>query len=399
MPKLGLTMEEGTLIRWYFDEGEDINEGDIIYDVETDKITHSVEADQDGLLARIIIEEGETVPVQTVVGILAAEGEKIDDLTESEKVEAKKIEEKKAEKETPVKKVDNKKEIKEDILRASPRAKKVARENNVDLEKVRETTDRFRITSDDVKAFMESDEFQDEASSVGKKEKTAGKTVKKEMSNYRRTTARRLSESWGAPHIYLRASADISEIIKLREKYKELDKDNVPSLNTVIAKITAFTLKKHPDINAHYTEGEYLLKEDVNLGIAVAVEKGLVVPVVNNADQITLPELDKEIKHLVDISKEDKLEMADLEDGTFSISNLGMFGIEEFTAILNPPQVGILAVGTIVEKVRTDVCEELQVYPAIELTLGLDHRAVDGAVGAKFLKDLKKYLENPVLAL
>jgi len=402
MPKLGLTMEEGTLIRWYFDEGEEINEGDIVYDVETDKITHSVEADQDGLLARIIIEEGETVPVQTVVGILAVEGEEIDDLAGSEKKEDKKAvnkEEKKTDKKTAVKKVDNKKEIKEDILRASPRAKKLARKNNVDLEKVRETTDRFRITSDDIKSFMESDEFQDEVSALSRKEKTAGKTVKKEMSNYRRTTARRLSESWEAPHIYLKTSADISEIIDLRQKYKEMDEDNVPSLNTVIAKITAFTLKKHPDINAHYADGEYLLKEDVNIGIAVAVEKGLVVPVVNNAEQITLPELDKEIKQMVDRSKADKLEMADLEDGTFSISNLGMFGIEEFTAILNPPQVAILAVGTIVEKVRTDVCGELQVYPAIELTLGLDHRAVDGAVGAKFLKDLKKYLENPVLAL
>ncbi|MGM0602514.1 MAG: dihydrolipoamide acetyltransferase family protein [Bacillota bacterium] len=403
MPKLGLTMEEGTLIRWYFDEGEEINEGDIVYDVETDKITHSVEADQDGILAKIIIEEGETVPVQTVVGILAAEGEELDDLAESEKVEAKKsekVEEKKAEKGTAVKKVDNKKEVKEDILRASPRAKKLARENDVDLKEVRKTTDRFRIISDDVGAFMDSDEFKKkEAVSDGGKEKSAGKTVKKEMSNYRRTTARRLSESWEAPHIYLRASADISEIINLREKYKELDKDNVPSLNTVIAKITAFALKKHPDINAYYADGEYLLKEDINLGIAVAVDKGLVVPVVKNADRIALPELDKEIKQLIEKSREDKLEMADLEDGTFSISNLGMFEIEEFTAILNPPQVGILAVGTIVEKVRTGECGEIEIYPALELTLGLDHRAVDGAVGAKFLKDVKKYLENPVLVL
>jgi len=383
MPKLGLTMTEGTLIRWYYEEGEEISQGDILYDIETEKITHSIEANQDGFLAKILVEEGEVVPVQAVVGILAAEGE---ELQETDKIDE--LDEEDGNAET---------EIEREILRASPRAKMVARENDVDLEKVREITDRFRITSEDVNKYIS--QHQDNKSEVKLTEKKEKNESKVELSKYRKKTAERLSQSWQAPHIYLRSSVDLSELLALQEKYRELAIGERPSLNTMIVKITAHLLKKHPHLNAHFKNDEYILKEDINLGIAVAVEEGLVVPVIKQANQYSLTELNSNIKELVNKSKADELRLDNLEDGSFTISNLGMFGVEEFTAILNPPQVGILAVGTIIDKISRNESGEIMLYPAIELTLGLDHRAVDGAQGAQFLQDLKRYLENPLLII
>lgn len=388
MPKLGLTMEEGTLIEWYVKEGDSFEEGDIIFAVETEKLTNEVEANQNGEILEILVEEGETVavktPVANLVGYEGGAAESKEEVSQAEPQEKEVSEEKKVKKE--------KKETSSDMkVMAAPKARKVASDNDISLEEVAAALAKSRLSVSDVEEYLAS-----EADS-GEDEKEAAKTTKKKQSSsMRKIIAERLSESWKSPHIYLRKEIDVDALICFKESLKA--KGREVSLNDVITFVTAKAIKDSKTINTvEVGEGEFEVAEDINIGIAVAVEAGLLVPVVKNAEQYRVEELAAKSKDLIKRTKENKLTPDEMQGGTFTITNLGMFGIDEFTAILNPPQSAILAVGTIKEKLYFDSFNDLNEKRVINFTLGVDHRSIDGATAAKFMQTFAEYIENPYL--
>ncbi|MCC3144080.1 2-oxo acid dehydrogenase subunit E2 [Halanaerobium sp. Z-7514] len=388
MPKLGLTMEEGTLIEWYVKEGDSFEEGDIIFAVETEKLTNEVEANQSGEILEILVEEGETVavktPVANLVGYEGGAAESKEELSQAEPQKKEVSEEKKVKKE--------KKETSSDIkVMAAPKARKVASDNDISLEEVAAALAKSRLSVSDVEEYLagEKDSGED-------KKEAAKTTKKKQSSSMRKIIAERLSESWRSPHIYLRKEIDVDALICFKESLKA--KGREVSLNDVITFVTAKAIKDSKTINTvEVGEGEFEVAEDINIGIAVAVEAGLLVPVVKNAEQYRVEELAAKSKDLIKRTKENKLTPDEMQGGTFTITNLGMFGIDEFTAILNPPQSAILAVGTIKEKLYFDSFDDLNEKRVINFTLGVDHRSIDGATAAKFMQTFAEYIENPYL--
>jgi len=319
MPKLGLTMEEGTIVKWYLAEGDKFKKGDFLFSVETEKITNDIEAEEAGEIAEILVEEGETVPFKTPVARLVG-GE----------------------------------EDKSDKIIAAPKARKTA---------------------------------------AGKEEKEERKTKSEKPSGMRNVIARRLTESWRAPHIYLRREIEVDKLLFLKETLRE--KGREISFNDLLSYVVVQALKAENNINTvSDQEGNFSPVEEINLGLAVAVEDGLLVPVVKNADTLSLDKLAAKSKDLIKRIRENKINLDELEGGTFTITNLGMFGIDEFTAILNPPQAAILAVGTIKDKLYLDEEGLVREKKVINFTLGLDHRTVDGVTGAKFLQQLAEYIKN-----
>ncbi len=394
MPKLGLTMTEGKIVKWHKKVGDKVTKGEVIFEVETEKITNEVEANIDGKLAKIVEGEGATVPITEVVAVIAESGEDIDKIAanycESENNEQE------AEEKREVKKKSQKQKDKK--VRVSPKAKRFVKEKGVEIKEVAKITDGKRITTEDIKNYLATLEEKKEESKVKETKKEEIIKEKKELSQMRLTIANRLSESWDAPHIYLRNEVEVDEIIKLRKKFKD-NVDQVPSITDIISMAVIKSLKKHPNINATWEDGTYYIHNNVNLGVAVAVEEGLVVPVINGAEEHDLMEISNKVKELAKRSRENSLNLAELEGGTFTISNLGMYGIDEFTAIINPPQVAILAVGTIKEVLYRTEAGEISEKKVMNLVLGLDHRAIDGAMGAKFLQTLKNFIENPALMI
>lgn len=420
MPKLGLTMTSGRVISWYKEEGDEVKKGETLFDLETEKITNEVTAEKDGILAVILVDEGEEVPVKETVAVIAEPGEDVQEVKNKHKnVEDETItEEDKAEetKEQGLTEVTREEKVGrinkngQEILRVSPRARKLAEEREIDLEEVRKIARGERIISDDVNRFIEQQNEKDVKKQSRKKEKspvTEKSLDEKEyqvmdLSQMRKSIADRLKGSWQVPHIYLRREVDATEILKLRQVLKEAageSEETAPSLNSILARAVVHTLKKYPRLNGTMVDGEYRVYKKVNLGIAVALEEGLIVPVVKGACKLDLENLSDEIEAVVDKSREKKLELSEMEGGTFTISNLGMYGIDEFTAILNPPQIGILAVGAIKKKHEQIEKGEFVQKKVMQLTLGLDHRVLDGAVGALFLKKLTQFIENPALMI
>lgn len=448
MPKLGLTMSEGKVAKWHKEVGDEIAEGDVIFEVETEKITNEVEASSAGQLANILAQEGTVVPVTEVVAVMAEAGEDIDDVAAdyagreiseqdgededeiAEEVEEK--EEKKVDKQEKNKKIkaspkakktakekgvaieevakvaegaritsddveeylETQEEEEEEKIRVSPKAKRAAKEKGVEIEEVAEMVGAKRITSDDIDKYLDSQQ-EEEETAVAKEE--TGKT-KKDLSQMRMTIANRLSASWDAPHVYLRSEVEVDKIIELKEKFKEVYEE-APSLTDIINKAVITSLKQHPNINATWEDGEYYTHDSVNLGLAVAVEEGLVVPVINQAEEYSIKDLSAKAKKLVKKGRANNLALEEMQGGTFTISNLGMYGIDEFTAIINPPEVAILAVGTIKEVLYKTDEGDIAEKKVMNFTLGLDHRAIDGAQGAEFLQTLQNYIENPALML
>jgi pyruvate dehydrogenase E2 component (dihydrolipoamide acetyltransferase) len=379
MPKLGLTMEEGTIVEWYIGEGDSFKSGDLIYAVETEKLTNDVEANEDGEILEILVHEGETVEVKTPVARLvgyeeesSAEKKEVEEEVEKEVKKQKKPEEKAAKKEGSGRKV-----------MAAPKTRKFAADNGVDLNDVAEFVGEKNIGVSDVKDYLEKGE-----------EKESAPAKKKGGSSMRKIIGQRLTESWRAPHIYLKKEINVEELMKLKETFK--DKDSKVSLNDIISFITAKAIKNYKNINSLENDaGDFEVAEDINLGLAVAVEDGLLVPVLEKAETLSLKELAVKSKDLISRTKENKLKPDEMQGGTFTITNLGMFGIDEFTAILNPPQAAILAVGSIKEKLYLDAVDEVKTTKVINFTLGVDHRAVDGAAAAKFMQVFAEYVENP----
>ena len=424
MPRLSDTMTEGVVAKWHKQIGDTVNEGDLLAEIETDKATMEFEAfpGQEGKLLYIGTGEGETAPVDTVLAILGEEGEDIEALKAGGAAPAAEAAPAKEEVSapaaapapepapaaapapvpTPAPEAAPVQVATDGSLKASPLARKLAAEKGVDLSMLKGSGDHGRIVKRDVDSFNPAFHTspQPGASATAAPAAPAGveNYTDYPVSQMRKVIAKRLSESkFTAPHFYITMDIDMDNAIAAR-KAMNASGDVKISFNDLVVKATALALKKHPAVNSSWMGDFIRVNDHVHIGVAVAIEDGLLVPVLRHADQMALSHISASVKDLAGKAKDKKLQPADWEGNTFTISNLGMFGVEEFTAIVNPPDAGILAVGGIKQ---VPVVKDGQVVPGnvMKVTLSLDHRVADGASGAAFLQSLKAYLENPVTML
>jgi len=424
MPRLSDTMTEGVVAKWHKQIGDTVNEGDLLAEIETDKATMEFEAfpGQEGKLLYIGTGEGETAPVDTVLAILGEEGEDIEALKAGGAAPAAEAAPAKEEVSapaaapapepapaaapapvpTPAPEAAPVQVATDGSLKASPLARKLAAEKGVDLSMLKGSGDHGRIVKRDVDSFNPAIHTSPQPGVSA----TAAPAAPAGVENYtdypvsqmRKVIAKRLSESkFTAPHFYITMDIDMDNAIAAR-KAMNASGDVKISFNDLVVKATALALKKHPAVNSSWMGDFIRVSDHVHIGVAVAIEDGLLVPVLRHADQMALSHISASVKDLAGKAKDKKLQPADWEGNTFTISNLGMFGVEEFTAIVNPPDAGILAVGGIKQ---VPVVKDGQVVPGnvMKVTLSLDHRVADGASGAAFLQSLKAYLENPVTML
>jgi pyruvate dehydrogenase E2 component (dihydrolipoamide acetyltransferase) len=400
LPRLGQGMESGTIVRWLKSEGEAVEKGDPLFELDTDKVTQDVEAEADGVLLKIAIAEGE-VPVGQTVAFIGAEGEDVRDVanatpsTEASNRLLQAEEEPRPEPTPPPEgaaTADGNGRVK-----ASPLARRLARERGIDLRDVRGTGPDGRIVAEDVER-AEAGAPAPASNRLLQAPVPAGEVERVPLSNVRKTIARRLNEAWQIPVFQLQASADMTRVNAVVSRLRERDPDVRITVTDVLTKVCAQALMRHREVNAEFTEDAILLHPSANVGLAVAAPQGLVVPVIRGAERLSLTEIAGVRADLVGRAREAKLRAEDLEGGTFTISNLGMYAVESFTAVLNPPQAAIVAVGATEERVIA-VGGETVVRPMVTLTCTFDHRAVDGAPAAAFLQTLKESLEDPGLAL
>lgn len=413
MPKLSDTMTEGVVAEWLKKVGDSVSSGEVLAEIETDKATMEFESFYDGVLLHIGVEKGKAAPVNAILAIIGQEGEDISALLAADAAPA--AEEKKETVEAPKAATEAPAPAAAPVaaakpapapapvatssdarVLASPLAKKVAEEKGVDINLVSGTGDNGRVVKRDVDHYVPYVAAAPKAAAVlapGQESYTD-----ENVSQMRKVIARRLAESkFSAPHFYLTLDIDMDAAIAAR-KAVNASKEYKISFNDMVIKACAMALKKHPAINSAWM-GDYIRRNDhVHIGVAVAVDEGLLVPVVKFADSKGMAQINAEVKDYAERAKSKKLQPQEWEGNTFTISNLGMFGIESFTAIINPPDSCILAVGGIKE---VPVVKNGQVVPGnvMKLTLSCDHRVVDGAGGAAFLQTVKNYLENPVMML
>ncbi len=394
LPRLGQGMEAGTIVRWLKAEGEPVRKGEPLYELDTDKVTQEVEAEANGILLAILVREGEAA-VGTLVAQIGEAGEEVS-AAPAPAVEAPPKPEPAPPAETaPPPSPEPPLEPRAARVKASPLARRLARERGVELDGVRGTGPEGRVVAEDVALAAAGP--RPPATPVLA---PAAEAEVVPLSQTRKTIARRLTEAWQAPVFQLSVSADMTRALVLREQLvaRAAEGEIKPTVNDVLTKLAAAALVRHPAVNAHFA-GEAIHRfRSAHVGIAVAAPNGLVVPVIRDADRRPLAEIAAARADLVARARAGKLSLADLADGTFTISNLGMFGVEKFTAVLNPPQAAILAVGSIEER-PVVVAGQLVVRPLMHMTLTCDHRAIDGADGAEFLRTLRELLEEPGLAL
>ncbi|MFL2666650.1 MAG: 2-oxo acid dehydrogenase subunit E2 [Flavobacteriaceae bacterium] len=408
MPRLSDTMEEGVVAKWLVNVGDDIKEGDIIAEIETDKATMEFESFHEGTLLHIGINEGETAAVDTLLAIIGEKGadfqSELENLEKNETQAVNSDENKSIEKETIDTQSDKdlKSEISNERILASPLAKKMAKEKNIDLKSVKGSGDNGRITKNDIENHIPDLNKPIISSSTENKvvNVVSGSESFEDIENsqMRKAIARRLKDSkFTAPHYYLNVEFNMDNAIAFRKQYNTLP-DTKISFNDIVVKACAIALKQHPRVNSQWFEDKMRLNHHVHIGVAVGVLDGLVVPVVKFANEKSLTEIGFEVKDYAIKSKEKKLTPDEMEGSTFTVSNLGMFGIQEFTSIINQPNSAILSVGSIVEKpvIKED---KVQIGNTMKLTLACDHRTVDGVTGSLFLETLKGYIENPVTML
>ncbi|MFZ0341685.1 MAG: dihydrolipoamide acetyltransferase family protein, partial [Gaiellaceae bacterium] len=374
-------------------EGEPVQKGEPLFELDTDKVTQEVEAEAAGVLLRIAVAEGE-VPVGQTVAFIGAEGEDVPEVAAAPpaKEEAGPSEPEPA----PAREAPQEAAIASGNgrIKASPLARRMARERGIELAGISGTGPDGRIVAEDV----ERAEAGAPVPPVDPGPNLWTGTQRIPLTSIRKTIARRLTEAWQIPVFQLQASADMSRVNALVAKLRERDPDVRVTVTDVLTKVCAQALMLHREVNAEFTEAAILLHPSANVGLAVAAPQGLVVPVIRNADQLPLRVIARQRSDLVARARENKLRAEDLEAGTFTISNLGMYAVERFTAVLNPPQAAIVAVGATEDRV-VPVGGELGVRPMMTLTGTFDHRAVDGAPAAAFLQTLKESLEDPGLAL
>jgi len=424
MPRLSDTMEEGTISTWLKKVGDDISEGDILAEIETDKATMEFESFYSGKLVHIGVGEGETVKVDDLIAIISDSDVAVDDLLDNygkdqdstnninskdeitSTTDEKSIEDVSLEK--PIVPTNNQSDLR---ILASPLAKKIAAERNIDLSKIKGSGDNGRIVKGDLENIDSKPTAYKEATIVDNSENIEKviKPVKKivvgeesfediQNSTMRNAIAKRLSQSkFSAPHYYLGVEFNMDNAIAFREQYNSIP-DTKISFNDIVIKACAAALKKHPQVNSQWMENSIRLNHHVHIGVAVGVEDGLVVPVIKFADQETLHSINTMVRDYAVRAKSKKLRPDEIEGSTFTVSNLGMFGIQEFTSIINHPNSAILSVGSIVKK-PVVINEKIVVSNTMKVTLACDHRSVDGVTGSLFLETLKGFIENPVTIL
>lgn len=416
MPLLSDTMTEGVIAEWHKKVGDTVKDDDILADVETDKATMEVMGYASGTLLHIGVEKGQAAKVNGIIAIVGPKGTDISGILSNDSAPAPKIEAKAADK--PVVQEDKSaapvvaatSESANGRIKASPLAKRIAEEKGIDLNKVTGSAEGGRIIKKDIENFTPAAaSVKSEVATKDVKENTKEavsipqfigeeKFTEKPVTQMRKVIAKRLAESlFTAPHFYLTMAIDMDSAIEARTKINEFASVKI-SFNDLVLKATAVALKQHPAVNSSWLGDKIRYNEHVNIGVAVAVEDGLLVPVVRFADGKSLSLISVEVKDFAQRAKAKKLQPADWEGSTFTISNLGMFGIDEFTAIINPPDACILAVGGIS---KVPVVKNGQVVPGnvMKVTLSCDHRVVDGATGSAFLQTLKALLEEPVRLL
>ncbi len=413
MPRLSDTMEEGTLAKWFKKVGDSVNEGDILAEIETDKATMEFESFHEGELLHIGIKEGETAPVDSIIAIIGKKGEDISSLidTSKSKVQPEPVKEPEPEPEPvkepepepvkepepePIKEPEQIIDLKptgQKIL-ISPLANKLAIEKGIDINQVKGTGDNGRIVKRDIENYKPAS-FVNTNKMILPTEESSYDLPNSTM---RKSIAKRLSESkFTAPHYYLTVEFEMDNIISFRQQYINTQNKKI-SYNDIIVKAVALSLVKNPKVNSRWYDDKIEVIDHIHLGVAVAVEDGLVVPVVKFATSKDFSQINDEIRDFAERAKNKKLTPAEIEGSTFTISNLGMFGIESFTSIINQPNSAILSVGSIIEKpIVKD--GEVVVGNTMKLTLACDHRTVDGATGSLFLQTLREYIENPVSIL
>ncbi len=408
MPRLSDTMTTGTVATWIKKVGDKVNEGDILAEIETDKATMEFESFNSGTLLYIGVQEGESAPVDSILAIIGKEGTDISEVVANFGKEDSKSETKSesvSPETTKAETTNNSSDSNEKDGRifASPLAKKIAADKGIDLSQVKGTGENGRITKADVENFTPSAQptaVPQSIKTVSQPTIAVGQESSEEVKNsqMRKVIAKRLSESkFTAPHYYLNIEVNMDNAIASRAIINNVP-DTKVSFNDMVIKAVAMALKKHPKVNSQWKDDSTIIHNHVHIGVAVAVEDGLVVPVVRFADSLTLSQIGASVKDLATRARNKKIQPTEMEGSTFTISNLGMYGIESFTSIINQPNSAILSVGAIVEKpvVRNG---QIVVGNTMKLTLACDHRTVDGATGAEFLQTLKQYIENPVTML
>jgi pyruvate dehydrogenase E2 component (dihydrolipoamide acetyltransferase) len=386
LPRLGQGMESGTIVRWLKSEGEPVEKGEPLYELDTDKVTQEVEADASGVLLRIAVQEGE-VEVGHTIAVIGKEGEDI-----PAEADASAGEERPKPEPTPEPSTDGARTAPASIaprIKASPLARRIARERGVDLASIRGTGPEGRIVAEDV-------ERAEAAPALAAASAAEAEVVP--LTSLRRTIARRMTEAWQAPAFQISMSADMTRALAIRARLVERGDTPKPTVSDLLTKVAAAALMRHREVNALFEGDSVRLLPTADIGIAVATERGLVVPVIRGCERLTIPEIAAARADLVERARSGKLQQADIEGGSFTISNLGMYGVEQFVAVLNPPQAAIMAVGAAQE---TPVARDgaVEIRPLMTMTLTCDHRSIDGATAADFLRTVKTFLEEPGLAL
>ncbi len=434
MPLMSDTMTEGTIVEWHKNVGDSISAGDVLAEIETDKATMEFESPEDGVLLHIGPKVGDTVPVNVIIAIIGDKGEDFQSILDAEASGSSAVSEPAPEvlaekpavvaqsaptvtETAPIKTITtvpggqtaaSENGSSDNRLKASPLAKRLAAENNIDLHSVSGSGDHGRIIKRDIESVLANPQTQAVAPAVAPAATAAvympsapvGQDSFEDvpLSNMRKVIARRLSESkFGAPHFYLTIAVNMDKVWNARKSMNEMSPVKI-SFNDIVIKACAMALRHHPAVNADWLTDRIRYNHHVHIGMAVAVDDGLVVPVIRHADNKSLSQLANETNIAVDKAKNKKLSPDEMQGNTFSISNLGMMGIEEFTAIINPPNACIMAVGAIQQE-PVVIDGELSVARMMKVTLSCDHRVVDGATGASFLQTFKAMLEDPLRIL
>jgi pyruvate dehydrogenase E2 component (dihydrolipoamide acetyltransferase) len=402
MPKLSDAMAEGRVLQWLKKEGDRVQGGDVLASIETDKAEIELEAFGSGVLRKILAADGQTVPVGQLIGVIAEPDEDISGLTgkapaapaaapTAPKAEAKPVAPPAAPAATPTAPPEV------GWVPASPIARRMARDAGIDLAQVKGSGPGGRILERDVEAYLAT-QAQHRAGAevpVGERE-----FEDKELSTIRKTIATRMAQSKAPiPHFTVTVEVDMGAALELRKSLNAIDGQvEKLSVNDIVIKATALALLRHPAINATYHDGQVRLFKRAHIGVAVAIEDGLIVPVIRECERRSLGEIAREARSLIERARSKKLRPEEYSGGTFAISNLGMYDVVEFTAVIDPAHGAILAVGAVEEK-PVAVNGQVAVRQRMRLTGAFDHRIIDGAMGAKFLQELKKILENPVQLL
>lgn len=397
MPALSPTMTEGKLARWLKNEGDKVSAGDVIAEIETDKATMEVEAVDEGILGRILVQEGvEGVAVNTPIAILVEEGEDVPDTSTAQTPAVAPAAEPVAASIPPASTKAARKEESSERIFVSPLAKRMAKDRGIALGSLNGTGPNGRILKRDV-------EKGGNAAMVAPKTTPAtpvatdGDVKRVPNSTMRKVIARRLTESkTQVPHFYVSVDIELDALLALRSKLNATAEDNSfkISVNDMMIKAVGLALKKQPGLNVQFTDAETLHFENVDISMAVSIPEGLITPIIRNADQKSLREISREAKDLAKRARAGKLKPEEFQGGTFSISNMGMFGVRDFAAIINPPQAGILAIAS-GEKRAVVRGDQLAIATVMTATLSVDHRAVDGALGAQWLNALRDIVQNP----